>query len=55
MLARIFEIDVEPLEALGRAAAYGQRVYVRFELEPTPLALQSYRSLRRLFLSHFDV
>lgn len=54
-LARIFEIDVEPLEPLGRAAAYGQRVYVRFELEPAPLALQLYRALRRLFLSHFDV
>ncbi|MDH3461969.1 MAG: hypothetical protein OEM00_13570, partial [Burkholderiaceae bacterium] len=37
-LARIFEIDVEPLEAIGRVAAYGQRVYVRFELEPAPLA-----------------
>jgi putative peptide zinc metalloprotease protein len=54
-LARIFEIDVEPLEPLGRPAAYGQRVYVRFELDPAPLALQLYRALRRLFLSHFDV
>jgi putative peptide zinc metalloprotease protein len=54
-LARIFEIDVEPLEPLGRAAAYGQRVYVRFEMESAPLALQLYRALRRLFLSHFDV
>jgi putative peptide zinc metalloprotease protein len=54
-LARIFEIDVEPLEPLGRAAAYGQRVHVRFEMEPAPLALQLYRALRRLFLSHFDV
>jgi putative peptide zinc metalloprotease protein len=54
-LARIFEIDVEPLEPLGRAAAYGQRVYVRFEMQPAPLALQLYRALRRLFLSHFDV
>ena len=54
-LERIFEIDVQPLEPLGRAAAYGQRVFVRFELEPAPLATQVYRSLRRLFLSHFDV
>jgi hypothetical protein len=30
-------------------------VYVRFEMEPAPLALQFYRALRRLFLSHFDV
>ena len=54
-LARIFEIDVEPLEPLGRAAAYGQRVHVRFEMAPAPLATQVYRALRRLFLSHFDV
>jgi len=54
-LTRIFEIDVEFLEALGRVAGYGQRVYVRFDLEPAPLALQLYRSVRRLFLSHFDV
>ncbi len=54
-LARIFEIDVEPLEPVGRAAAYGQRVFVRFEMEPAPLATQTYRALRRLFLSHFDV
>ena len=54
-LARIFEIDVAPLAALGRTTAYGQRVYVRFEMAPIPLATQSYRALRRLFLSHFDV
>ena len=54
-LARIFEIDVEPLEPLGRVAAYGQRVHVRFELERAPLGTQAWRALRRLFLSHFDV
>ena len=54
-LARIFEIDVEPLEPLGRVAAYGQRVHVRFALERAPLATQAWRALRRLFLSHFDV
>jgi putative peptide zinc metalloprotease protein len=54
-LARIFEIDVEPLEPLGRAAAFGQRVYVRFELHDAPLATQAYRALRRLFLTYFDV
>ena len=54
-LARIFEIDVAPLEPLGRTPAYGQRVYVRFDMVPVPLAMQAYRALRRLFLRHFDV
>ena len=54
-LTRFFEIDVAPLEPIGRPAAYGQRVYVRFELEPAPLAMQIGRAVRRLFLAHFDV
>jgi putative peptide zinc metalloprotease protein len=54
-LARFFEIDVAPQEPIGRAVAYGQRVHLRFELEPAPLATQLARALRRLFLAHFDV
>lgn len=54
-LERVFQIDVALNEPLGRSAAFGQRVYVRFELEPAPLALQVWRALRRLFLRHFDV
>ena len=54
-LERVFEIDVEPLEPIGRPAAFGQRVFVRFDMQPAPLATQIYRMLRRLFLSHFDV
>lgn len=54
-LERVFQIDVGLNAPLGRPAAYGQRVHVRFELEPAPLALQGWRSLRRLFLRHFDV
>jgi len=54
-LERVFQIDVALNEPLGRPAAFGQRVYVRFELEPAPLALQVWRALRRLFLRHFDV
>jgi hypothetical protein len=34
---------------------YGQRVHVRFEHPPEPLAVQCYHALRRLFLTHFDV
>ena len=54
-LARIFQIDVEPVEPLGRRPVYGQRVHVRFDHRPEPLAVQWYRSLRRLFLTHFNV
>jgi putative peptide zinc metalloprotease protein len=54
-LARFFEIDVAPLAPLGRNPAYGQRVYVRFDLAPMPLAVQAYQSIRRLFLRHFNV
>jgi putative peptide zinc metalloprotease protein len=54
-LERVFQIDVAPDAPLGRQPAYGQRVQLRFELEPAPLALQAWRALRRLFLRHFDV
>ena len=54
-LTRFFEIDVEPTDPLGRTAAFGQRVHVRFDLHNAPLAVQAYRALRRLFLTHFDV
>ena len=54
-LDRIFVIDVELTEALRRPPAYGQRVYVRFEHRPQPLAVQWYAGLRRLFLTHFTV
>ena len=54
-LARIFQIDVALNEPLDRSNAYGQRVFVRFDLRPEPLAVQWYRSLRRLFLNHFSV
>ncbi len=54
-LERIFQFDLALDEPIGRAAAFGQRVYVRFELQPEPLTTQAWRVLRRLFLSHFDV
>jgi putative peptide zinc metalloprotease protein len=53
-LERMFQIDVELTEPQG-PTAYGERVHVRFVHPPTPLAVQGYRALRRLFLSHFDV
>ena len=54
-LERVFQIDVALNEPLGRPSAFGQRVYVRFDLEPAPLGTQAWRALRRLFLRHFDV
>ena len=54
-LERIFQFDLALDEPLGRAPAYGQRVHVRFEIEPAPLATQLWRMVRRLFLRHFDV
>jgi len=55
MLERVFEIDVALAQPLERPPAYGERVFVRFDLEPEPLAGQAWRVLRRLFLRHFDV
>jgi putative peptide zinc metalloprotease protein len=55
-LERVFQIDVALDQPLDRAHAhYGQRVFVRFDLRPEPLAVQWYRGLRRLFLRHFSV
>ena len=54
-LERIFQVDVALNEPLDAAAAYGQRVFVRFDHLPEPLAVQWYRGLRRLFLNHFNV
>jgi putative peptide zinc metalloprotease protein len=54
-LERFFEFDLALDEPVGRAVAFGQRVHVRFDLAPAPLATQAWRGLRRLFLRHFDV
>ncbi len=54
-LQRVFQFDVELAEPLQRAVAYGQRVHVRFDHAPQPLALQWARALRRLFLTHFNI
>jgi hypothetical protein len=40
---------------LRRPPAYGQRVHLRFEHLPQPLAVQWFAVLRRLFLAHFTV
>ncbi len=54
-LERVFEIDVGFSGTPPAALPYGQRVYLRFDHPPAPLAAQLWRPLRRLFLSHFDL
>lgn len=52
-MQRVFQLELE-LDAPA-AALYGGRVHVRFDHVPEPLAQQWYRSLRRLFLTRFNV
>src|SRR5690606_31915012 len=54
-LERIFQVDVAVEGPIDHAGAYGQRVFVRFDLHPEPFGVQWYRGLRRLFLEHFSV
>ncbi|HET9823426.1 MAG TPA: hypothetical protein VFQ16_16545 [Burkholderiaceae bacterium] len=54
-LERIFQVDVAFAQPLERPGSFGQRVFVRFDMQPQPLAVQWYRALRRLFLNHFSV
>jgi len=49
---RSFEVELEFLEAL-KAPMFGVRALVRFDHRPEPLAVQAYRRLRQLLLSHF--
>ncbi|MGE0417030.1 MAG: hypothetical protein AB7O80_09515, partial [Acetobacteraceae bacterium] len=53
-LQRMFQFDVI-LDGRGHFDLFGQRVLVRFEHRPIPLALQWYRSIRLLFLARFSV
>jgi len=54
-LERVFELDVGFAAAPAGPLPFGQRVHVRFDHPPEPLAAQGWRVLRRLFLRHFDV
>jgi putative peptide zinc metalloprotease protein len=53
-LQRMFQFDVA-IEDLHQIDRFGQRVYVRFEHQMTPLSVQWYRSIRRLFLASLNV
>lgn len=50
----LFHIDLS-LPGGAYVQHIGERVYVRFDLAPEPLSRRIYRSVRRLFLSQFDV
>jgi len=54
-LERVFELDVGFVALPAGPLPFGQRVHVRFDHPPEPLAMQAWRPLRRLFLRHFDV
>jgi putative peptide zinc metalloprotease protein len=54
VLQRMFQFDIELMDN-SDAPFFGERVYVRFTHEMEPLGLQWYRSIRLLFLSHFNI
>lgn len=51
---KVFQVDLE-LPSHASVINLGGRGYVRFDHGWAPLALQWYRSIRQLFLSHFNV
>ncbi len=53
VLERLFQFDIQP----ARAATFKveERVFVRFEHSPEPLAWRWFRAFRRLLLSHFSI
>jgi putative peptide zinc metalloprotease protein len=54
-LERVFELDVGFESPPAGVLPFGQRVHVRFDHPPEPLAAQAWRGIRRLFLRQFDV
>ena len=53
-LESVFQFDIS-IPAEPQPYRVGERVYVRFEHDGEALVHRSYRALRRLFLSHFDI
>ncbi|MBE9487383.1 MAG: peptidase M50, partial [Chloroflexi bacterium] len=52
-LERLFQFDIELTESVTDKVE--ERVYVRFEHSPEPLAFRWYRGLRRMLLSRFAI
>lgn len=53
-LEKVFLLDLAPLHH-PLPAAFGERVYIRFDHGYEPVGLQALRRMRQLFLSHFNV
>jgi putative peptide zinc metalloprotease protein len=53
-LKRVFDVEVA-LERPSRAAVFGDRAYVRFDLGLAPLGWQWYLRLRQVFLSQLNL
>ena len=53
-LKRVFDVEVQ-LDEPSPAALFGDRAYVRFDLEPAPLGWQWFLRLRQLFLARLNV
>jgi len=53
-LRRVFDLELA-LSSASPSAVFGDRVWVRFELEPTPLAWQWWLRLRQAFLSRLQL
>jgi putative peptide zinc metalloprotease protein len=54
VMQRMFVFDIK-LADTADSVFFGERVYVRFNHKMEPLAHQWYRSIRLLFLSHFNI
>jgi putative peptide zinc metalloprotease protein len=53
-LGAFFEIDIELPDGVT-LDRWGERAHVRFDHGATPLAVQFYRTIRQVFLTHFNV
>jgi putative peptide zinc metalloprotease protein len=53
VLERLFQFDLKPEKTATTRVE--ERVFVRFEHQPEPMAWRWYRAVRRLFLSHFAI
>jgi putative peptide zinc metalloprotease protein len=54
-LQRVFQVDIELPESATAAAAFGSRVYIRFDHDWEPAGQQIWRRVRQLLLSRIQV
>ncbi len=54
-IGRYLQLDIAPEVGALAAPRFGERVHVRFAHEQEPVAHRLYRSLRQVFLRHFQV